>query len=291
MSLGQDGPEDSRPELYNGDQLETAVEKSRRAHRSATSSGAKWSQLRWKLKGGSQYVTRAARRIARPENWEVTVAGVGASAAQRGVMRYVGPKRNLAFLAQSCFDQFEVLEEKSVTRTEARSAVGRHDGEDILFVEADTPLLDPTGGSLEIPAWIRQRACIEDWPSYINILARKTRNELRRFLRKYAYSARVVASDDSFESFYWNLYRPHTQAKYGAQAVIKTEREFRKELAGAQLVELLHEDSAVAANVIRHVGDAFWILSGGASDQIAAKRLKGATDALDYFCFLQAPIL
>jgi hypothetical protein len=275
--------------LYPGPDLETAYEKSAAIFGvagSATAGSSGWVAASWAARSALRHAGRKLSSLTATGCQEVIGFGYPSGQGHHVRVRYVGEMKNFRFLVNSCFTRFEIAEQRALSPLEAVAAV-RRSNEDMLMIDADSPLMSPRVPALRLPPWLKQRVSLPlDWSEFITSLPRGTRREVARFLRKYRYQSRVTNSDSAFQRFHRHLYRPHVSRRFGEEAVVLDEPTFRHESAGTQLVELLHDGEVVAGNVVRLAGDIMWILWCGFSGAVEARGLKGVTDALDYFSLL-----
>lgn len=279
--------------LYSGSDLENAYELSlSRLSNTAVSSDhpPRWTAAAWAARSALRHAHRQFRSLTTTTCREVRGLGRPPGIEEPVCVRYLGEMNNFQFLINACFEEFDISGERELTPFEAFYAAHRHNGdEDLLLVDAESPLLATRVATLRLPPWLKQRVPLQTgWTDFITELPRNTRKEVARYLRKYNYGARLSNSDSAFERFYHDLYRPHVSRKYGEEAFILGEASFRRDRADTELIELLHDDNVVAANVIRIVGDTMWILWCGFSELVESRNLKGTTDVLDYFSIVYA---
>src|SRR5690606_40731515 len=92
----------------------------------------------------------------------------------------------------------------------------------------------PGPSCLRVPQWIGQRVALAPrWEDTLQSLARGLRKELRRLLRKHAFSAGTTSSPDAKVRFYEELYEPYLSRRYGESANVRGLERFLAETAGA----------------------------------------------------------
>ncbi|MCP5092368.1 MAG: hypothetical protein GY949_15750 [Gammaproteobacteria bacterium] len=162
---------------------------------------------------------------------------------------------------------------------------------DILFVEnlGDNVSADLQTDFVRVPAWIKQRVRVaDDWPTQIRSLRRGTRQEVSRVLRKYGYECRLTNETTDIERFYDDYYRPFIRSSYGESAIIVDRDLFIRECRRGILLQLIDRAAVVASALLRPVGRTMAIVWTGMNPAADARRIPGATDALDYFSLLYA---
>jgi len=281
------------PDLYAGPDLEHAYEESvarSAVARTDSSRPRSWTAAAWAARSALLHVRRKVSSLATTSCYEVQGLGRPINSTDDVRVRYVGERKNIGFLVSACFSEFKVSSERALGPLEAAAAVRRAgQDEDMLLVDAESPLMSPGVPALRLPPWVRQRVSLPtSWPDFVSSLSRGTRREIARCLRKYRYQARVADSHAAFERFYRDLYQPHVVRRFGAEAFVIDEATFHRERAGTQLIELVHDGEVVAGNVVRSAGDTTWILWCGFSSLVDSRGLKGVTDVLDYFSLLDA---
>lgn len=275
--------------LYSGDDLENAAD----ATQTAAGGGGGWRGYAAPAGEIARYLFGSARKAPMAGCREVVTRGRERGSAIEIVLRYVGTMENFHYLQSLVFDDYETVAER--TLWSPLSVVGalrpRRRDEEILLVDAESPMAEAimTRPALRLPQWVKQRLAVAPrWAQVVEGLPRFTRRGVSRYLRKYGYTGRVNATEEALDQFYHRLYEPHVRRRYRDGAVVVEKRRFMALARGCKLVELVHDGEVIGANLMRASGQAMFILWCGQSDLVRDKDLKGATDALDYFCLLHA---
>jgi hypothetical protein len=277
--------------LYSGPDLDQAVELTplpSETPSAGLSTQWGWSAAKWNASAALRHLHGMAKGAFNDPVFEIRGSGRTSSSGADIEVRYLGDRNNFQFLIDACFDTFDLNDEIVLSLPKALSSI-RRSQEDILLIDSQSPLLRPPAPALSVPPWLKQRVNVpSQWKDFIAALPRGTRKEVGRYLRKYRYEARVTADDTAFVDFYRDLYEPHVRRRFREQAFVMDETSFHRNRSGACLIELIHDGEVVAANVVRVAGNSLWILWCGFSRSVETRRLKGATDVLDYFSALYA---
>ncbi len=275
--------------LYSGDDLENAAN----AAPEAAEGGGGWRGYAAPAGELARYVLRSAGKAPMAGCREIVMRGRERDSALEIVVRYVGTMENFHYLQSLVFDDYETVEERTLWNP--LKVVGalrpRGGDEELLLVDSESPVAEAllTRPALHLPPWVKQRLAVRPrWAQVIEGLPRFTRRGVSRYLRKYGYTGRVNATEEALDDFYHRLYEPHVRHRYREGAVVVEKRRFMALARGCKLVELVHDGEVIGANLMRASGQAMFILWCGQSDRVREKDLKGATDALDYFCLLHA---
>lgn len=160
--------------------------------------------------------------------------------------------------------------------------------DDCDLIVTDHPLLDVgawrRGSAIRVAHWLRQRAAIgPSWPDTLQGFSSGLRKELRRWLGKRAYRARIVAGMPAKVEFYERFLLPYVRRRFGVAAVLPNSRTFRKEAQAAVLLELRADDALLGASLIRSDGESLFI---GRTAFSSSQR--APSEVLDFFCFVLA---
>lgn len=157
----------------------------------------------------------------------------------------------------------------------------------------DQPWVRPIlrwNNSIRIPNWVRQELPVAStWDETVSAIPIKLRKDIARLLRKYGYRLCLDQRFDAPVDFYRELHLPHVRARFGNDALAVDEAEFLHETRNTTRLNLIHEDSIVAASLVDTDGDRLRIRRSSTATN--AEWLKGRSDVLDYFCLLLAQLL
>lgn len=206
-------------------------------------------------------------------------------------IHYLGDGSQLSYLQSLCFaNQFTILAEQTLKLTEVVSGKFPQETADLRVYDFDFPaqkLLQPQG--IGIPYWLKQKIQINgSWEEYLGRMRRKTRREAQRMIRKFELETAVVAGSDFGETFYEQLYKPYIERRHGESSVIIAKPEFMARIAGSEIIQLLFQGQVIAAAQLNVSDTVLSIGWTGVREQDLDKGLRGAADALDYFCMKYA---
>lgn len=141
---------------------------------------------------------------------------------------------------------------------------------------------------LEMPHWLKQSITLgNDWDTYLSGMRRKTRREAQRMIRKFDLTANVVAGSEYGAAFYDELYQPYISARHGDSSVIIDRGEFLAKIRFSHIMQLVYQGDVIAAAQIDNDGVTLALGWTGVADR-DERDLRGAADALDYFCIKYA---
>lgn len=275
--------------LYSGADLHRAAEKSRVMHgaRERTAGVRNAAEIL------SDVVRQRLRRRGKPRLELVIATGSDPQSGDTLTAAYAGPGDNRDWCLSTVFSDY--TETKRVTAEDpdrlyewlatTRSTV------DVLFAEGLPPGSDEQTRSsfLRLPAWIKQRVrVLEDWPLQIDALRRETRQEVGRYLRKYAFGCSLTRRDEDFAFFYDSLYRPYVAQRFAAAAQVVERDSFLRECRRGALLRVSGQGRILGAALLRPVGRTMAVVWSALDPDRTSAELRGVTDTLDYFSLLYA---
>lgn len=206
-------------------------------------------------------------------------------------IQYVGDGTQLAYLKSLCSEQpYAEHESRKLTLVDVLLKRWQHSDQALIVYDFDFPLhylLKLPG--LALPYWIKQKIELnDDWDAYLARMRRKTRREAQRMIRKFELHTHVVSGEDYAEEFYDNLYAPYIRSRHGDSAVVIDRTAALSKLRSSQIVQLLVEDKVIGAAQIDTQGSVLALGWTGLTDLQDKPELRGAADALDYFCMKYA---
>lgn len=206
-------------------------------------------------------------------------------------IHYVGDGSQLAYLKTLCSEQpyIESLSTE-LSLLDVLRKRWQHSDRAITVYDFDFPLhflLRLSG--VAVPYWIKQKIELsDDWEAYLTRMRRKTRREAQRMIRKFNLQMQLVSGADYAEQFYDTLYAPYIRSRHGDSAVVIERAVALNKLRGSQIVQLLLADQVIGAAQIDTQGSTLSLGWTGLTDLSEKPELRGAADALDYFCMKHA---
>jgi hypothetical protein len=233
----------------------------------------------------------ARRSTARSSRYELVVASGETPGGHRLTVAYAGPGANREWCFATVFASHS-LQTLSTSQTAAdlrRWIMHRREDADILFGDGVPARLFFGMPFVSLPAWVKQRVpVLDDWPAQVEGMRRNTRQELRRFLRKYRYECSLSSALEDASDFYGRLYRPYVTQRFGAAALVVDRSTFLRECRRGILIRLWSNGTLLGGAVLRPVGRALAVVWSALDAATPASSLRGVTDCLDYFSLLYA---
>ena len=205
----------------------------------------------------------------------------------RGTETVSGAAMNVLFRGRSKTLEFaarHILGSEDFVRCKASARPAG--GCDVLVT--DHPLLD--GGAwalrpaIRVCHWLRQRSELRGtWPETLECLPASLKKELRRWLGKRDYRARIVSDLPAKLEFYERYLLPQVKQRFGAAAVVPNRRTYRGEADVSVLFELRAADEFLGASLLKRDGDTLFI---GRTAFSPAQVVP--SEILDFFCLVLA---
>jgi len=140
----------------------------------------------------------------------------------------------------------------------------------------------------KMPHWLKQKINLEGgWDSYLSGMRRKTRREAQRMIRKFELTTNLVSGAVYGPDFYDELYKPYISSRHGDSSVIIERPVFLGKIKHSQIMRLMYQGKVIAAAQIDNDGSTLSLGWTGVHDS-DDRELRGAADALDYFCVKHA---
>ena len=157
-------------------------------------------------------------------------------------------------------------------------------------VVTDHPLVHRRFRSLPaivVPQWIKQRVPLgDDWNTTLNRIPGSLRKQTARLLASTRYRVRLASSLEAKRRFYDTLHVPYLRSRHGNRAKIPSVGNFVRDAAAHSVLELHHDDTAVAGVTIAKSRNALVVKKSG--QLLGRDDLPRRSDLLDYFCLLLA---
>ncbi len=211
------------------------------------------------------------------------VSGVERDSGEPLSMLFSGPLRTLDHCARAIFGsgayEEQVVEGRARPATDVAVSIRRFDG-----LAASRP------PGIRAPQWVRQELDLqESWPATIASLPKKLRKEIARMLRRHGYRAALSSGPDAIARFKTELLNPGLQGRFGRGAIVAADDRFVKQCRGMFRLDLEHENTLVAANLLEYRSRRLTIRKSASKPGM--EELRGRADVLDYFCLLTAQLL
>ncbi len=209
------------------------------------------------------------------------VSGVERDSGMPLSILYSGPLRTLDYCAGAIFASGDYDDQDAEDRAAADIAVGlrRLDG-----------LAVSRAPSIRTPQWVRQVLDLEaNWPETIAALPKKQRREIARMLRRHGYRAAMSSGPNAIAGFKTELLNPGLEDRFGRGAIVAADDRFVRQCRGMLRLDLTHEDTVVAANLLEMRGRRLAIRKCALKPGLDA--LRGRADVLDYYSLLTAQLL
>lgn len=206
---------------------------------------------------------------------------------------YVGNLANVEFL-QALFlrePTSEALATYAHPALAARSALGQRRSADFDLLLIDHPRLwAPFAGvrfDLQLPAWVRQEVVFQDESGAAarEILSRPIEREVARHLRRDRYEIDITRDQSAKLHFFRVLYRPYVESRFGAHAVVVSERMFLDRSEGRLLARLHAHGRWVAGMLLEQSKTRLRFGWYGAESNPPPS---GASEVLDAYCIRYA---
>lgn len=274
--------------LYAGDDLHQAAE---RTSIDRTVGQSRLHGLRNAAAIAFDLGARRLRRQSVPGLQLLVAIGEDAESGREVSVAYAGHGENLDWCLSTALEQHQVIQHIAPGNdSQLRQSLARLDDADILFLEGISPHSVDHGkhSFVVMPAWIKQRIPLQKhWHAQVDGLRRTTRQEVRRFLRKYRYESHLSTEPVHFAHFYDGLYIPYVTRRFGATAKIVGREFFLRECRRGVLLRLTREGTVLGAALLRRAGNTMAVV-WSALDIGRDASLPGVTDTLDYFSLLYA---
>ena len=215
-------------------------------------------------------------------------SGTARGTPNRVSLLYVGNGTNREFVLRQVFDLYRREHSGRNCNIWAAGQAIETYAKDVDFSIVDVPWpyeirYADEGRILEIPAWIRQARRIDgDWDSIVAGFHRNVRGTQLRKIRQRGLTYRTTSDPAQVDSFYDRFYRPYLAQRFGAAASIAPRAMVRAAARSGTLLQVLREDSIVAAAVLR--GRAATLQMSFVGFPTAdLRRLEGASAAMYFY--------
>ena len=261
--------------IYCGDEIDAAADRSRLSN----------DVLSARPRGRFHRIARLTRdvRNARFGDWlprTCVVTGTERDSGEPMAIQIIGTLRVVDFCASAILGSNK-YEYADLTPDLAERA-------DVLV--SDHPFARPMlrwRRSFRAPPWVRQELPISRcWTDSLGRLRSSLRKEIRRLLRRHQYSIQLSTGQPAIRDYYSDLHIPYVVERFGNSAIYTSEKAFLDQCEHMTRVDLLHDQSVVAASLVECKHSRLAIRSN--SMRLGKSELRGRADVLDYFCLLIA---
>jgi hypothetical protein len=193
-----------------------------------------------------------------------------------------GQKRSLPFCARHILgtEDFELAPYSASSERDYDVMIADHP-----LVERDFFDRRP---ALCVPHWLRQRCALgAEWSDTLSGIPASLRKRIARVLGNGSYVARIGSGAAAAGDFYHRMYVPFLTRRFGAEAIIASERSFLRQADRSGILELWLANQLVGAVLVRQHSDTLFIGKSAVSLEHTAPY---RSDVLDYFCFLLAQL-
>lgn len=206
-------------------------------------------------------------------------------------IQYVGDGAQLAYVKALCSEHpYAEHELRELSFFDVLLKRWPHSNQALIVYDFDFPLhilLKLPG--LALPYWIKQKIELsDDWDAQLARMRRKTRREAQRMIRKFELRTHIVSGEDYAEEFYDYLYAPYIRSRHGDSALVIDRTAAINKLQRSKIVQLLVEEKVIGAAQIDVQGSVLALGWTGLTDFQDKPELRGAADALDFFCMKHA---
>lgn len=199
---------------------------------------------------------------------------------------YAGRGRNLPWLLQHVFEDWQQLQAVRCTPFNFRGALQRLGGDaDVEVIDIGWPydtFARDGARHVELPPWINMTLHLPDtWEEVRRCFRPTTRNNDLRIIRREGYTCEPTRDPALIDDFHEHMYVPSMRGRHGDGAIIVPLARMQKRARDGWLLRILKDGEVVAAGLVHPAGDTCYFLWMG----VPAGRpmAEGATSALYYF--------
>ena len=201
---------------------------------------------------------------------------------------YFGVGENLSYLAKLLYSEHQVaIQAADVNPWRARAWCNKFQaGVDLVILDLPWPVCKfvRNEGFLTLPPWVNMVIPIgETWDSVVSRWAKNVKGEDLRRIRKHQLNFRMVDAEQAFRDFYHAFYVPYVTMRFGEAVFIEPEAKVVAVHEYGEIIEILHEDSVIAAGVLIHDDGSLGFHWTGMPVDVDPTMRDGAFAALYYF--------
>ena len=136
--------------------------------------------------------------------------------------------------------------------------------------------------------WVPLKLNIPDsWEDVIKSFPKNLQKKLNRIL-KQGYQYYIANTDNIFQYFYYAMYVPYTQARFGDAAILYSPGKFKKILQQGEILLLFRDNRVVLGTLNKYENERLLSICAASADNIQPEMFKGAAEAMDFFSILSA---
>lgn len=199
---------------------------------------------------------------------------------------------NFKFIVDSVYSDYRIITNvKNVFGLHINRELNKYMGRtDLIFI--DTEILFAHGldksQCLVIPPWVLLRLNLSDkWEDIFSAFSRNLRKRIRRVLSQ-GYQYITTHNQNHINYFYHEMYVPYTKARFGDAAFVYPEEIYRKIIEQGEILFLFRDGRLLLGSLNKFEEDRLLLICAAAASDFPTAKFKGASDAMDYFCFLSA---
>jgi hypothetical protein len=204
-----------------------------------------------------------------------------------------GKYSNYQFVLDSIYSDYDIVaQEKNVSAFNIRKRIKRRGKEvDLVVADVESFFLRDIKESpfLVLPQWVWQRLTLADkWDTIVRNFSKNLRKELRRILKR-GYQYAVSGSESHFRQFYYEMYLPYTNRRFGKLASPNRSKEIQQSFSGDSEIHFLLQNEEILVGVLQkyHRNRMISVISA-AADNLTPRMINGAFTAMDYFGIMTA---
>mgnify|MGYP001949687651 CR=1 FL=1 len=208
-------------------------------------------------------------------------------------LQYIGDGGQFSYLKSLVYkdtvDQVKVIQRQAISLFDLLCKKLPNTDSEITVLDFDFAIQNHLNvAGTKMPHWLKQKINLEGgWDSYLSGMRRKTRREAQRMIRKFELTTYLVSGADYGPNFYDELYKPYISSRHGDSSVIIEKQEFISKIKHSEIMQLMYQGKVIAAAQINNDGSTLSLGWTGVRDS-DDRELRGAADALDYFCVKHA---
>lgn len=204
-----------------------------------------------------------------------------------------GKYLNYQFVLDSIYSDYEIVtQKKNVSALNIQKRILRRGKEvDLIIADVESCFFPDIKAApyLVLPKWIWQKLTLaESWDAIMRNFSKNLRKELRRILKR-GYQYVVSGSESHFRQFYYEMYLPYTERRFGKLATPNKSREMQQGFTGDREIQFLLQNEQVVVGVLqKYTRDQMISVMSAAADHFTPDMIKGAFTAMDYFGIMTA---
>lgn len=201
---------------------------------------------------------------------------------------YFGVGENLAYLTELLYAEHEAaIQATDVAPWRAGRWWKTYQSQvDLVILDLPWPVcrMAPGDGFLSVAPWVNMVVPIADtWEAVVERWSKNVRGEDLRRIRKYQLNYRITDSEQAFRNFYHAFYVPYVSKRFGDAVFIEPEQKVVSVHEYGELIEIVHEDTVIAAGILIEIYNSLGFHWTGMPDDLEPRMRDAAFAALYYF--------